>query len=166
MQQGTVLMAVYDDAEQAERAIDELRRFDFRDDQIGLVVCGQPLPPADAGPPPRPASAPSAPAVGAMLGGVVGALAAIGLPGLGTVLAGGILAGLLEGVAAGGLVGVLVKLGVPEAQAHAYGEAVELGRALVVVRAEDRVEEADDILQAYRPYQVERGDRAEPPVCD
>jgi hypothetical protein len=164
--QGTVVMAVYDDLQQAERAIDELRRFDFREEQIGLVVCGEPVPLSDAEPPPHPAPAPSPPEVGAMLGGVVGALAAVGLPGVGTVLAGGILAGLLEGAAAGGLVGVLVKLGVPEARAQAYGDAVELGRVLVVVHAEDRVEEADDILQAYRPYQVERRERAQPPSCD
>ena len=96
----------------------------------------------------------------------MGGLAAVALPGLGTLLAGGILAGLLEGAAAGGLAGVLLSLGVPESEAHAYGQAVEVGRALVVVRADDRVDEADDILQAYRPYQVERGERAEPPVCD
>jgi hypothetical protein len=31
-------MAVYDDPEQAKRAVEELRRFDFRDEEVGLAV--------------------------------------------------------------------------------------------------------------------------------
>ena len=89
------VVAVYDDREQAERAIDELRRFDFADDQIGLGGRG------------------------AVAGGLLGALAAGAIPGLGPVLAGGLLLGLLEGAAAGGLLGLLVGLGVPEPRARA-----------------------------------------------
>jgi hypothetical protein len=164
--EGRVVVAVYDDPEQAERAIDELRRFEFRDEQIGLAVCGEAAPTAT--PNPLAARRPSAPpaAVGAVVGGVVGAVAAAAIPGIGTILAGGILAGVLEGAAAGGLVGVLLKLGVPEPEARAYVQAVEVGRAIVVVQAEDRVEEADDILHAYGPYQLERAERATPPSCD
>jgi hypothetical protein len=81
-------------------------------------------------------------------------------------VAGGILAGVLEGAAAGGLLGVLLNLGLPEPQARSYVQAVEVGRAIVVVQAEDRVDEADDLLQAYGPYQITRADRTTPPACD
>jgi hypothetical protein len=169
-------MAVYDEREQAERAIDELRRFDFGEDQIGLAVCGSAAQSASASPPPEPPDvdlaaqavkpSASAPAVGAVVGSVLGAVAAAAIPGVGTILAGGILAGALEGAAAGGLLGILVKVGVAEPRARSYVQAVEVGRAIVVVHAGERVEEAEDILQAYRPYQLELADRAEPPSCD
>jgi hypothetical protein len=160
------VVAVYDEPEQAERAVEELRRFDFREDQIGLAVCGQTAPVTS---PPAPetgrrAAAPAA--LGAAVGSVLGGVAAGAIPGLGTILAGGILAGLVEGAAAGGLVGVLLHLGVPEPEARSYLQAVEPGRAIVVVQAEARVEEADDILQAYGPYQLERADRPPPAACD
>jgi len=147
------VVAVYEDLEQAERALDELRRFDYPEDQLGLAVVGGETPP---GPPPEPASEASPVAVGgAVLGGLVGALAAGTLPGLGPVLAGGLLGGVLEGAAAGGLLGLLLGLGVPEPQGRAAVAALELGRAIVVVRAAgERLEEARDCLEAYGPYEL------------
>jgi uncharacterized membrane protein len=152
---GTVVMAVYDDPEQAKRAVEELRRFDFRDEEIGLAVYGEV---AQSGTARRPAETNATvprPAAGALLGGVLGAVAAGAIPALGAVLAGGILGAVLEGATAGGLLGALLDLGVPEPQAHSYVQAVEPGRAIVVVVAGERADEADDILQAYGPYKVE-----------
>ena len=153
------VVAVYDDLEQAERAVDELRRFGFSDDQIGLAVSGE-MPPA-AGPdqagsnqPHEHGAQPSA-VGGAVVGGVLGALAAGMLPGIGPVFVGGLLGGLLEGAAAGGLLGLLVGLGVPEPRARASVQAFELGRAIVVVHAEgDLLEEARDRLEAYAPAEL------------
>lgn len=161
----SVVVAAYDDLEQAERAVDELRRFDFRDDQIGLAVCGQAQPAAPAEPPRSSRGAPPPAALGAVIGGLVGGVASVAIPGLGTLLAGGLVVGLLEGAAAGGLAGALLRLGVSEADTRSYVHAVELGRAIVVVQAEDRVEEAEDILQAYRPYEVEQTDEPPPAGC-
>ena len=161
----TAVVAVYDDLDQAERAIDELRRFDFADDQIGLVVCGGAAP-AGVTAEARPAAGPAA-VGGAVAGGFLGALAAGAIPGLGPVLAGGLLLGLLEGAAAGGLLGSLVGLGVPEPRARASVQAFELGRTVVVVRAEgERLEEACDRLQAYGPYELELTEQQTAPTCD
>jgi hypothetical protein len=151
---GTVVMAVYDDPEQAKRAIEELLRFEFRDEQIGLAIYGETAPSADPSPPAERKATVPPPATGALVGGVLGAMAAGAIPGLGAVLAGGILAGAVEGATAGGLLGALLDLGVPEPQARSYVEVVEVGRAIVIVQAGERVEEADDILQAYGPYEV------------
>jgi hypothetical protein len=158
-------VAVYDDLDQAERAIDELRRFDFSDDQIGVAVCGGAVSAAVTAEA-RPAGRPVA-VGGAVAGGLLGALAAGAIPGLGPVLAGGLLLGLLEGAAAGGLLGLLVGLGVPEPRARASVQVFEPGRAVVVVRAEgERLEEARDRLQAYGPYELELTEQHPAPTCD
>ena len=78
-----------------------------------------------------------------------------------------LLLGLLEGAAAGGLLGLLIALGVPEARARASVQAVELGRTVVVVRAEgERLEDASGRLQAYGPYELELTEHQTAPTCD
>jgi hypothetical protein len=159
------VVAVYDDVEQAERAIDELRRFDFAEDQIGLAVC-EGAAPAGVSAEARRAGRPVT-VGGAVAGGLLGALAAGVIPGLGPVLAGGLLLGLVEGAAAGGLLGLLIGLGLPEPRARGSVQAFELGRTVVVVRAEgERLEEARDRLQAYGPYQLDLTEQPTPPTCD
>jgi hypothetical protein len=73
-------------------------------------------------------------AVGTAVGATVGAILAIGtsiaIPGLGLIVAGPIVAALAGGGAgavAGGAVGGLVGLGIPEANAKAYEEALKKG---------------------------------------
>ncbi|MCL6647405.1 MAG: hypothetical protein K6U89_03605 [Chloroflexi bacterium] len=101
---------------------------------------------------------------GGLLGGLVGFLVGLGalaIPGIGPVVAGGILAsafgiaggtavaGAGIGAAAGGLVGALVGLGIPEEEAHHFEHGIREGRTLVTVRAENRALEALAILERY-----------------
>jgi hypothetical protein len=94
---------------------------------------------------------------GGMIGGAAGLLAgmaALAVPGLGALVAAGPIAaafaGAGVGAVAGGLIGGLGQLGVPEADAHAYAEAVRRGGALVTVRAdEDRAAEVTAVLRAH-----------------
>lgn len=91
-------------------------------------------------------------AVGGVLGGVLGALLAVGtsvaIPGLGLVVAGplaGALAGAGAGGAAGGLIGALVGAGIPEYEAKHYEKRLKEGA--IVVGAEARTEEEADLLE-------------------
>lgn len=100
-------------------------------------------------------------ATGAVAGGVLGgaaglaaSLMGLAVPGLGAVIAAGPLAATLSvagaGVIAGGLIGSLTDLGVPEADAEAYAEAVRRGGAIVTVRAAD--DATDDVVEVMRTH--------------
>jgi len=82
--------------------------------------------------------------IGAAVGGGAGLLAGLGMlaiPGLGPVVAAGWLAatavGAVGGAAAGGAVGAIADLGISEADAPVYSEAVRRGGVLVSVRYPD-----------------------------
>ena len=98
-------------------------------------------------------------AAGAVIGGSTGLLAALGviaIPGIGPLVAAGVLAttvvGAAGGGAVGGLLGALTDYGVSEEDAHLYSEAVRRGSSLVTVRAaDDRAAQAEAILDANRP---------------
>jgi hypothetical protein len=98
-------------------------------------------------------------AAGAVVGGGTGLLAALGviaIPGIGPLVAAGVLATTLVGAAGGGavggLLGSLTDYGVSEEDAHLYSEAVRRGSSLVTVRADDaRAAKAEAILDTNRP---------------
>ena len=81
---------------------------------------------------------------GAVLGGGTGLLAALGIiaiPGIGPLVAAGVLATTMVGAAGGslvgGLLGALTNHGVSEDDAHLYSEAVRRGGSLVTVKTDD-----------------------------
>ena len=96
---------------------------------------------------------------GAVLGGGTGLLAALGIiaiPGIGPLVAAGVLATTMVGAAGGslvgGLLGALTNHGVSEDDAHLYSEAVRRGGSLVTVKTDDsRAAKAESILDANRP---------------
>jgi len=155
MTQRRTAVGVFRNRQDAERAVDELHRAGFTDEQIGVAARDD-----DA----RSGTQTSGGAdtkgeeggltgmlAGAGIGGVIGA-AAVGLiPGIGPVIAAGALAGILGGAAAGaatgGLVGWLAGQGVPEEEARHYESEVKAGRTLVTVQADGRYDEAAAILQ-------------------
>ena len=99
---------------------------------------------------------------GAVIGGGGGLLAALGLiaiPGIGPLVAAGVLAttlvGAAGGSAVGGLIGALTNVGVSEEDAHVYSEGVRRGSSLVTVKTDDpRASKADAILNAHKPVDV------------
>jgi hypothetical protein len=147
---------IFADRTHAEYAVEELKRHGFRDDQIGFLVPdaakGIEPPPSLPGTKTEEGAATGAVA-GATVGGLLGAaLATAAIPGVGVVIAGGLMAGALSGavagLAGGGIVGALVGLRIPEDHARHYERAFHSGRTLVTVRADDRYEEAVAVLRA------------------
>ena len=88
---------------------------------------------------------------GGLIGTLLGAAAALLLPGIGPVVAGGILgtalAGAGVGVAAGGIAGALQGLGVSDEEARHHENEFRAGRVLVTVKADGRYDEAQAILR-------------------
>jgi uncharacterized protein (TIGR02271 family) len=153
----TTVVGAFERRADAERAVEELQRAGFRDDQIGFATRGGDAAPGSttieetgshAG-----SGAASGLLTGGVIGGILGALAAGLIPGIGPVIAGGILSGVVGGAAvgaaAGGLLGALAGMGVPEEEAHHYNREFEAGRTIVTVRAGDRYDEARAIMQRF-----------------
>jgi hypothetical protein len=163
--QRTVAVGAFEDRTQAQRAVEELKRVGFRDDQIGVAArdsdggSAGTIKDASGG-----SKVAEGAAVGVATGAGVGALWALGiaagiLPGIGPVIAGGLLASLLASAAGGaavaGIAGALIGLGIPEDEANYYEGEFKSGRTIVTVRADDRYDEAFAILRRYSAYDMQ-----------
>jgi hypothetical protein len=151
-----IRVGVFPGYAEARRAVEELRKAGFRDDQIGVLGpnLGELLP-AEG----ERSGLPNDPLgthweEGAGLGAAAGATAGLGLglavaaglmPPVGPVIAGGTLVALLAsagaGATAGTVVGGILGLGVPEDHAHIYEGELRAGRVLVAVRPADGQDE-------------------------
>jgi uncharacterized protein (TIGR02271 family) len=166
MTERSTVVGVFEDRDEAERAVDELRRSGFDEDQIGFATRGGDAPEGGsdirAGESHAGEGAAGGIVTGGLIGGLLGALAAGLIPGIGPVIAGGLLAGILGGAAvgaaAGGLIGALMGMGVPEDEARYYDEEFRAGRTLVTVKADGRYQEAAAILRRRGAYDVESRD--------
>jgi len=155
----STLVGVFPDRDRAESCVDELRRVGFLDEQIGFMMQdpGRSTTGGTMADHDRhgdgDVSAGEGAITGAVTGGLVGAAAALFLPAVGPILAGGILASTLTGVAVGALTGgiaaALIDLGVPEEDARYYEGEFRSGRALVTVQTDGRYDEARTIMESY-----------------
>lgn len=157
----TNVICAFEDRQQAQRAVDALRRAGFREDQIGIaardaVGDGRKFPDKES-------HAEEGALTGAVAGAGVGGLWAIGiaaglLPAIGPVIAGGLLASVLASAAGtaavGSIVGALIGMGVPEDEANYYDTEFKAGRTIVTVRPEERHDEALTILRTYAGYEM------------
>jgi hypothetical protein len=158
---------IYDDASLARQAVNALEAAGFSSDEISVVrqnddtdwVSGEGDSVADG--------ATTGATVGVAAGAGAGLLASLGLiaiPGIGPLVAAGVLATTLATAAAGavggGLLGALVDYGVSEEEAPIYAENLRRGGTLVSVRTSDsRARDAELILQRYSPVDVsQRGE--------
>jgi hypothetical protein len=163
----SLVVGVFTDRSKAEQSIEELRRGGFSDDEIGFAMRGGE---AVEGTHPGTSQAMdlggetgtqakqefTGALTGTAAGGMLGAAAALLIPGLGPVTLAGVLAGLVAGAgagaAAGGIVGALTGLGASEEEARYYQQELEAGRALVVVKTDGRSEEAATVLVNQGAY--------------
>jgi hypothetical protein len=159
MAERKVIVGVFLDRAQAEKAVNDLESAGFNENQIGFAVRkpGEPGEPKlnisdDEGASPVGKVPLVGAATGGVVGGIIGALTALLIPGIGPVLAGGILAGIFGGAfvgaATGDLVGAFVAMGIAENQAKYYEEEFKQGRALVIVNTTDprMQKEAQEIM--------------------
>ena len=160
-------VGVFDDRNDAELAARDLREKGFKDDQIGYAWRD------DSGKTHTEGNksgqlAASGAGTGVILGGLIGAGAALLIPGIGPIVSGGILAtalaggvtGAVTGAVAGGVTGALLGLGIPEVEAKYYDQQFRDGRTLMTVKADDRYSDASDIVRRRKGFDYEtRNDR-------
>jgi hypothetical protein len=162
-------VGVFDERNDAELAARDLREQGFKDDQIGYAWRDDEGKTHSEGNKSGEMAASGA-GTGVVLGGIIGAGAALLIPGIGPVVSGGLLASALAGAAtgavaggvAGGVSGALVGLGIPEDEAKYYDERFKEGGTLMTVRADDRYADASDIVRRRRGYDYET--RSERPM--
>jgi hypothetical protein len=163
------VVALYDNLDTAQTAVQELLNNGFSRDDVSVVRTNQhgdytsgnindpnAMASSDA------SGAAAGAGIGAVLGGLAGLLVGLGalaIPGIGPIIAAGpiatTLAGAGLGAATGGLVGALADAGIPEGDAGAYAEGVRRGGTLVTVRVdEDRVSLATEVLGRYTPVDI------------
>ena len=150
--------AVFNDRDEAEAAVRDLRDAGFNEDQLGVAMKDRRAQKefmddtaTEAG-----EGAATGAVSGGIVGGVLGLLAGAGallVPGVGPVVAAGWLgatiAGAAVGAAAGGIIGALVGLGIPESEARYFDERFRAGSILLTVRAGTRIGEAVMILREH-----------------
>ena len=155
-----VVSYLFDDYQSARSAVTALHQAGFTSNEVSLVASNSDKRYVEE-------DGASGAATGAGVGGAVGAgagiltsLGVLAIPGLGPLVAAGILATTLAttaaGAAAGGLIGSLIDYGVPEEDAHLYAEGIRRGGTLVTVRASiDRAAKAEAILEQHQPVDAD-----------
>ena len=149
---------LFDDYAQAQRAVSALEAAGFSSSEVSLVSRYR----NDGTLADDATSTATGATVGGLAAGGTGLLAALGMiaiPGIGPLVAAGVLATTLTAAAAGtvvgGIIGALIDYGVDEEDAHVYSESVRRGGSLVSVRADDaRAAQAEKILNAQSPVDI------------
>jgi uncharacterized protein YcfJ len=156
MQARDTVVAVFDERDDAQDAINALRDNGFMADDISILardrdVAGKLA--DDTGTEAATGAATGAVA-GGLLGGAAGWLLGIGalaIPGIGPIIAAGPLAAAIGGAAigatTGGIIGALTGAGIPEDEAKYYDTEFKRGGIVVTVQARGRYDEARSILR-------------------
>ncbi len=96
---------------------------------------------------------------GGVMGGVLGAASALSIPGIGPVIAGGILIAALGGAAigavSGGFLSAFTNIGVPEKKVDYYKREFEAGRTIVTVKTNGRQQKVVDLLRRSGAHDVQ-----------
>jgi hypothetical protein len=154
-----IVTRLYHDPKDAAATISELKAAGITDEEISLVAGhGESNLPDPEHPDVTQTAldAEAGEAVGAVLGGLAGLLAGLGvlaIPGIGLVVAAGWLVATITGAgvgaAAGGLVGALVGAGIPEENAEEHIAHIKRGSVLLTVRADaEKAVVAEEIMDS------------------
>jgi predicted phage tail protein len=148
---GKVAIGVFQNEDQARRAVDDLKRAGFSEDEIGFLArAGFKETTKEVA-----TSIAAGTAGGGVIGGALAAAASLLIPGVGAVLAGGILAITLGMAGAGALVGMLTGMGLTDQEARRYQRELEEGHTIVVVKAANAHGDAVEILRRDGAYNVD-----------
>jgi hypothetical protein len=153
-------VGVFKTREAAERAVADLKRSGYRDDQIGVVgqdASGKTVKTGGKGD----TNAAEGAAIGAATGAGAMALGSLAvsfgvIPVIGPILAVGPLAAALisaaSGAAVAGIAGALIGWGIPEEDAKYYEGEVKAGRYLVTVDRDDRMDDTRGTFTRHGGY--------------
>jgi uncharacterized protein (TIGR02271 family) len=167
----STIVGVFHDPSHAQQAIRDLKEAGFRDDQLGVVSHDKTAAKTTKAKESKGSHVAEGAVAGVAAGAGVGALWALGiaasiLPGIGPVIAGGLLASVLASAAGGaaiaGVVGALVGLGIPEEEAQYYEGEFKAGRTIVTVKANGHADEAWSILYSHGAYNKQTPSTAAP----
>jgi len=161
---GPTVVGVFEHRDDAREAIEALKEHGFSGDAISILSPDKQATQAIAEE--TGTHAGSGAATGAVAGGVLGGIGgwlvgigALAIPGVGPFIAAGAfataLAGAAIGAGVGAIAGALVGMGVPEEHAKYYEGEARAGRTLVTVRADNRYDEAQEVLRDHGAYDVE-----------
>ena len=145
---------IFQTREAAERAVEHLRSIGINDEQISLLAPGASAEELDAAVPTTETEQPGmGKAIGGWAGGALGvaggmhigaAAASLFVPGVGPVIAAGLIGAALlgiggagVGVAAGGALEDAVAEGLPQDELYVYEDALRQGRTVVIVVGDD-----------------------------
>ena len=159
------ISGVFRSRQDAENAINELRKVGIPDQRIGLVTPGSDTGELETGLPVTDTEQPGmGRAMGAAVGGAMGAaggatlglaVATLAIPGVGPVIAFGMVGAALLGIAgatAGSAVGDTIEGelgdGVPHEDVYLYEDALRHGNSVVIAytETEDQADKAEDVL--------------------
>jgi hypothetical protein len=149
---------------EADLAIKELERAGFNENNYGVIAPNTVVQRVDRAQDQREGTIQTdhklGTAGGAAVGGLTGLLAgltALAVPGVGPILAAGMIAASAGfGATAGGLLGSLTSASINEEEAQTYAEGVKRGGILVIVQADDRrAVEAQNILRQAGALEIE-----------
>lgn len=165
-----LLVGLFRDKDNAEKAYNDLRDMGYAPDEINVVMTNdtrkryysdkdknsnsemrnKALEGTGAGA-----------AIGGVAGGIAGAIAAVGtnllIPGLGLVVLGPLAAGLAgagAGGITGGIIGALIGAGIPEENAKMYNEALENGSILLSVKPHNG-KDVEKLTRKWTSYQAD-----------
>ncbi|HET6423582.1 MAG TPA: general stress protein [Planctomycetaceae bacterium] len=151
------VIGVFKSQQEAQRAIADLRKQGYTEDQIGVISQhSDGTTTSDSG-----TSVEEGAVAGAATGAGLGALWGLGilsnvLPGIGPAIFGGTLGILLSSAAAGaaaaGIGGALVGMGIPDDDAKYYEGEVKAGRTIVTVHGTPKASQAQSVFTQYGGY--------------
>ncbi len=143
----STVIGVFDDQNQAERTVNEIRKAGITDDKISIVAKKDQVQSETDNRGNRSdndnnylnQNLTTGTTTGGSLGGLAGLLGgagALAIPGVGPILAAGPIAAGLTGAVTGGLAGGLVDLGIPQQRGQYFEEEVKKGGILASVEAD------------------------------
>ena len=168
-----VVTGVFEARDDAERAVNQLRKLGVAQEKIGLIAPGSRPDTIERGVPVTDTEEPGmGRAMGAAVGGAMGAAggatlglaaASLAIPGVGPVIAFGMIGAALLGTlgaAAGAAIGDEVEEqlgeGVPHEDVFLYEDALRHGRSIVIAYVEDdRADEARDVIEESGAADIE-----------
>jgi len=168
-----IVTGVFESRADAETAVDQLRKLGVPAERIGLITRGNETDQPRAGVPITDTEEPGmGRAMGAAVGGAVGAaggatlglaVATLAVPGIGPVLAFGMVGAALMGIvgaAAGSAVGDQVEEelgeGVPHEDVYLYEDALRHGHSIVIAQvSDDQQDRAEDIIDEAGAEDIE-----------